>query len=186
MKNNRREGFFPLVVGAPRTGFTLLIEITRKFYKFTTPRVTNRNELLRHIVYTLGEHVHHAIRNAFEQNGIKEDLIYSPMFHPLIGGPKWIDKKDPKFACFRKYIGIKDQGDLTLITKHPRELMECDTVVHSHYNPCTWFELPDFSTHIKFASLRHPCGALNSAVFSINAVTSEYIQRFFPVKIMIY
>lgn len=180
MKNSKRDFYSPLVVGAPRTGFTLLITIARNLYRFAGPKRDNKLELLTFIVNTLGEHLYRSILNTFAAEGISDDLVFNAMFHPLIGGPKWINASDTRYACFRKYIGVRDMGDFTLISKHPRQLMDCDNVVHSHANPALWLELPEYDTHTKFAAVRNPCGALNSAVFSINATTSEYIQKFLP------
>lgn len=172
--------YHPLVVGAPRTGFTLLITIVRQFYRYISASTDNRMELLRFTSERLGDHLYRSLMDVFEKAGVTKDLVFSPMFHPLIGGPKWIDPDDPRLACFRKYIGVRGLGDFSLITRHPRAVMNCDTVVHSHTYPALWPSLPDFHRHVKFASVRNPCGALNSAVFSINAIASEYIQKFLP------
>jgi len=168
----------PLVVGAPRTGFTLLITLARSFYRFADHQSPSHLTVLRYFVDNLGEHLSRTIIATFADNGITDDLVFSPMFYPLIGGPKWIWEEDPRFACIRKYIGVRGMGDFTLIVKLPRKLMECDTVVHSHTHPSIWSNLPDFQKHTKFAAVRNPCGALNSAVFSINAISSQYIQLF--------
>ncbi len=180
MMSGKKDFYSPLVSGAPRTGFTLLITIARHLIRFAKSRRDNKLKLLRALVETLGEHVHHSIVQAFAEEGIKRDLVFNPMFHPLIGGPKWISQDDSRYACFRKYIGISGKGDFTLIMKHPRAIMDCDTVVHSHVAPSTWLELPEYDGHTRFAAMRNPCGTLNSATFSINAITSEYIQRFLP------
>lgn len=177
---SRQSDYFPLVVGAPRTGFTLLITIARNLYAFAGEETSNRLRIMRYFADRLGSYVADEIISTFAKNGIDRDLVFSPMFHPLIGGPKWILEDDPRYACIRKYIGVRGMGDFTLIVRLPRKFMELDTVVHSHPHPSMWLEFPEFQQHTRFASVRNPCGALNSAVFSINAITSEYIQRFLP------
>ncbi|MGQ0546194.1 MAG: hypothetical protein ACT4P3_12800 [Betaproteobacteria bacterium] len=71
-------------------------------------------------------------------------------------------------------------GDFTVLTRHPPGLLEADKVVHSHTGAGAWPGLAPFAGHLRFASVRNAFGVLNSAVFSINALTSEYLQRRFP------
>jgi hypothetical protein len=84
------------------------------------------------------------------------------------------------FACFRKYIGVRGMGDFSLVTRHPRVVLDHDAIVHSHTNPAYWLASPPYDSYAHFASVRHPCGIINSALFSLNALASEYIQRFLP------
>jgi hypothetical protein len=74
-------------------------------------------------------------------------------------------------------------GDFTLVTSHPRELLDMDEVVHSHSDPGLWLSHPGYRDYVKYASVRYPLGILNSAVFSLNALASEYIQKFVPPEL---
>ncbi len=109
-----------------------------------------------------------------------DDLIFNGEFHLIIGGPKWLDKANPTRASFRKYFGVRGMGDFLLITSHPREVLEHDAVLHSHSSPALWLEQPYYARSMKFTSIRNPIGIINSASFSLNAMASEYIQRFMP------
>lgn len=71
-------------------------------------------------------------------------------------------------------------GDLSLNVSHPRQVLDQDRIVSSHTDPALWVELPEYADYVKFSSIRNPPGILNSACFSLNAQTSEYIQRFLP------
>jgi hypothetical protein len=53
-------------------------------------------------------------------------------------------------------------------------------VIHSHVEPNVWPKHFDTPANMRFASMRHPVGTLTSACFSLNALSSEYIQRFIP------
>ena len=66
---------------------------------------------------------------------------------------------------------------MALITSHPTDLLAYYPVLHSHSNPARWVSDPEFANNPKLASLRNPIGTLCSACFSINALTSDYIQQ---------
>jgi hypothetical protein len=167
-----------LVIGAPRSGFTLLISVLTEIRARSGDHATSRQALLRLVEADLGHVVADRIVGVFEQAGLGDRLLFNDNFRRLVGGPRWIDAEDPSRICFRKYIGAPGLGDFTLVTRHPAALLEVDRIVHSHSGAAAWPELPAFAGHRRFASLRHPFGVLNSSVFSINALTSEYIQRF--------
>jgi hypothetical protein len=75
---------------------------------------------------------------------------------------------------------VRGKGDITLITSHPSALLDYHHVVHSHVAPADWLAVPPFSGRQHFASVRHAAGTVTSACFSLNALASEYIQRFVP------
>lgn len=174
--------FKPLVIGCPRSGFALLCSVVINFVPLVRYRIDLRQRLLNALIDGLGDHVSTSIIRAFEAEGITDDLIYNGNFRKLIGGPKWLSKQREGDACFRKYIGVRGKGDFTLITSHPREVLDCDEIVHSHSDPAFWLEHPGYADYCKFASIRNPIGIINSSVFSINALASEYIQRFVPPR----
>jgi len=116
--------------------------------------------------------------NFFEDKIEMKDYMYNGEFDLLIGGPKWINPKDANEAVIRKYMGIKDNGDFTFLLYLPKRVLEYDKVVHSHYYPKSWIDDHYYDKYLKFASLRNPMGVINSAVFSINAITSEYITKY--------
>lgn len=170
--------FKPLVVGAPRSGFTLLISILMHLRQFAPEKSDLKLTLLRHMIEHVGNHMGDAVVNAFAREGISNDLLFNPNFRYLPGGPKWLKKDNPERACFRKYIGVRGMGDFTLVTSHPRQLLDIDPVLHSHENAPLWLVHPGYQAYTKFSSIRHPIGIVNSAIHSINALASEYIQKF--------
>ncbi len=175
--------FKPLVVGAPRSGFALLASVLIHFVPLAPGKLDLRQRVLNALGRHLGDHVSAAIAKAFAQRGVTNDLLYNANFRYVVGGPKWLKGGDPQTACFRKYIGVRGLGDFTLVTSHPRELLDMDEVVHSHSDPGLWLSHPGYRDYVKYASVRNPIGILNSAVFSLNALSSEYIQKFVPPEL---
>lgn len=170
----------PLVVGAPRTGFTLLINILSRLLPFTGYEPDAEEKHIRHFVNAAGDDISKAVLAAFDAAGLARDVVYARNFQFIAGGPRWIDAQDPAHIRFRKYIGIRGHGDLTLITRHDRALLKCQDIMHSHSNPAAWTAEAKACGYRSFASLRNPIGTLYSSCFSINALTSDYIQKFLP------
>lgn len=168
----------PLVVGAPRSGFTLLCSVLSHLHYLGKPKITLRQRLLNELVAAFGDHPAVAIEKAVHAAGAAEALVYSPAFRQLTGGPKWLKPDCPTTACFRKYIGLRGLGDFSLITSHPRQVLDQDDNVHSHVDPDRWLAEPAYADYQKFASVRSPVDLVNSSLLSINALTSEYLQRF--------
>jgi len=179
----RRSEFKPLVVGAPRSGFALLASVVIHFVPLAPSKLDLRQRILNALMRHLGEHISASIVDAFSQKGIREDLLYNPNFRYVVGGPKWIKPDKHDTACIRKYVGVRGLGDFTLITSHPRQLLDMDEVVHSHNDPGLWLEHPAYRDYTKYASVRNPIGILNSSIFSLNALSSEYIQKFVPPEL---
>ena len=50
-------------------------------------------------------------------------------------------------------------------------------VIHSHNHPDGWVKDKYYAGHIKFASVRDPIDIINSSVFSLNAITGDYIDK---------
>ncbi|HEV8327366.1 MAG TPA: hypothetical protein VGQ08_07755 [Nitrospiraceae bacterium] len=171
----------PLVVGYPRTGFTLLIsviaEITR--YAHHSSPIAGCHAL-KAFCDTAGLQIAARIEQVFQRRGLSADLCYNYNFKQMVGGPKWLKEGDDRVACFRKYIGIRGKGDFTLFTTHPREVLEYYEIIHSHMHPVRWVSHPSYQDVRRFASIRHPADTITSACFSLNALASEYIQRFVP------
>lgn len=169
----------PLVVGYPRTGFTLLISVLAELSPYGDRVCLQPGlQVIRAFCDTAGMQISARIEQVFERHGLSEDLLYNYNFMQMVGGPKWLKDGDDRLACFRKYIGIRGQGDFTLITSHPREVMGYYDIIHSHAHPARWVAHPGYGDYRLFASMRHPAGTLASACFSLNALASEYIQRF--------
>ncbi len=164
-----------MVVGAPRTGFALLLsilgELGRPPYQVDEGVQRSVNILLP----LLGEYLQLKIISFLEKRYVAGDIIYNQTFRQLLGGPRWLDGEQ---ACVRKYIGVKGVGDFTLLIYLPKKTLHYHDRIHSHYSPSRWVNDPEFSDCIPFASMRNPLGALYSAAFSINAITGEYIDRF--------
>lgn len=172
----------PLVVGAPRSGFSLLISVCSTILHLM--KVDAHRTLMDIIIHVLVQLSSHYIKDQYDEVfralGLERDVVFNGEFHLLVGGPKWLSKESPDKICVRKYIGIKGKGDFLLITSHPREVLEYYLVLHSHENPRLWLETPYYNHFIRMASVRNPIGIINSASFSLNAMASEYIQRFMP------
>lgn len=177
---SRGKSFRPLVVGAPRSGFALLCSVVIHFLPMVRRDLGLRQEVLNILLRGVGDHISGRIIERFSRHGITRDLLYNPNFRYVVGGPKWIPRDRPDTACFRKYIGVRGGGDFTLVTSHPREVLNLDEIVHSHTDPALWLEHPGYAEYTKFASVRSPVDILNSSVFSLNALASEYIQKFIP------
>ena len=172
--------FRPLAIGSPRSGFTLLCSILGDLVPLAPTKIDLRQRILNAVIDAFGNHVANTIANAFADAGIEDDLVFNANFRELVGGPKWLSTEDDWTACVRKYIGVRGLGDFTLVTRHPLQVLDHDPVVHSHTDPGRWLVHPAYRDYHKFASVRDPVGIVNSALFSINALTSEYIQRFVP------
>lgn len=168
----------PLVVGAPRSGFALLASVVIHFVPLLPGKLDARQRVLNRLLRTLGDTIAGRIVARFRLAGIEQDLLYNPNFRYIVGGPKWLDEHREGYAAFRKYIGVRGMGDFTLVTSHPRQVLDMDEIVHSHTAPALWPRHPDYAGYTRYASCRHPAGILNSSVFSLNALASEYIQKF--------
>lgn len=179
----RQPRFEPLVVGAPRSGFALLSSVLMHFLPWVRHELDLHQQVLNILLTGVGDHITRRIVAVFARHGIETDLLFNPNFRYLVGGPKWIPKDRPDRACFRKYIGVRGKGDFTLVTAHPRQVLNLDPIVHSHTDPQLWVTHPGYSSYTRFASIRSPVDILNSSVFSLNALASEYIQKFIPPEL---
>lgn len=166
-----------LVVGPPRGGFTLLISVLAILYRDRGLRKPRAQEIADPYIVIAGEYLDAAIRDWFHAQVGRERLFYNKEFSILVGGPKWISSTDPDSVCVRKYLGVKGEGDFTFILHLPRWVLAFDDILHSHSHPARWVETADYARYRKFASIRNPIDIIHSSVFSINALTSEYIQR---------
>jgi Sulfotransferase domain len=172
----------PLVIGTPRTGFSLLIQVVSGIENlFADAREADpKQELLRKTVQSAGLWLTGVYRDVFARHGITDDLIFNGEFHLLVGGPKWLDKANPERACIRKYFGVRGMGDCLVAMSHPRQVLDYYPVVHSHTAPGLWAGHPHFGRYRLMASIRNPIGVINSACFSLNAMASEHVQKFLP------
>lgn len=169
-----------LVVGAPRSGFSLLISVLTECRVRSGELASRRQRALRAMESELGRIVADRIDAALDASGCRGGVVFNDNFRRLVGGPRWLDERDSNRVCFRKYIGVRGAGDFTLVTSHPAALLEVDQVVHSHSGAAAWPILPTFAGRLRFASVRNPFGVLNSSVFSINALASEYLGQTQP------
>jgi len=168
-----------LVVGYPRTGFTLLISVITEISNCANSVGSSRHAL-KTFCDTAGMQISEHIDQVFQRRGISNNLLYNYNFRQMVGGPKWLKEGNDDTVCFRKYIGVKGKGDFTLITSHPRQVLDYYEILHSHVAPSRWAAHPAYAGHQRFSSIRHPAGTLASACFSLNALASEYIQKFVP------
>jgi hypothetical protein len=176
----RMPPFKPLALGSPRSGFALLTSVLAHFIPLAQSKRTLQDLILKNLVDVFGGYISDEVTNCFKTAGKGDDLIYNQEFRMMTGGPKWLRSDNAEQACFRKYIGVRGMGDFTLITTHPREILDCDDIVHSHVDAKKWATSQKYAGYQKFTSIRNPIGIVNSSLLSINALTSEYIQRYIP------
>ena len=110
--------FKPLVIGAPRSGFALLASVVIHFVPLAPSKIDLRQAVLNALIRGVGNYIADEIVREFAKAGITGDLLYNPNFRYVIGGPKWLSRKRPGYACFRKYIGVRGMA-----TAEPR--VEC-------------------------------------------------------------
>ena len=165
------------VLGFPRTGFTLLISIIielRNLHSIQTKKqiIADRLQRMEHFQNTVPK----KIETFLGENKLSKALIFNANFHHPLGGPNWIDE-DRKTLCVRKYVGVKGLGDATFIISLPLEFILHHEIPHSHGPLKPWKE--QYPEATVFHSVRAAAGTINSAVHSINALTSEYLQRWY-------
>ena len=172
--------FTPLVIGIPRSGFSLLLSILSNLLHHAPCEFSPYARANRLFSDSLGCQISTDIIKIFQQHGLEAQMLYNKNFRHCVGGPRWNDDLLGRKAYFRKYIGIKDQGDFTLIISHPLTIFKADTIIHSHGPFKDWVDVEPFKQKQLMASIRNPAGIINSASHSLNALTSEYIQKWVP------
>ncbi|EMS80861.1 sulfotransferase domain-containing protein [Desulfotignum phosphitoxidans] len=166
-----------LVVGSPRSGFTLLISILNKLvYRKAFKRETFRREL-RRIIEKGSQDVDKCVKEYVSSFFDIDKLVLAPDFVPLLGGPKWLSSKSNDMACVRKYLGIIGEGDFLAVYQIPKFAMDLQFVIHSHNDPNQWLADNYYNSYIKFSSMRNFLDVINSSVFSLNALTGDYIDN---------
>jgi hypothetical protein len=166
-----------LVIGAPRSGFTLLLTILGKTLKYKKVVYDKKQYAMNEIIKIASKEFKYYLYSFFEKHINIDDLIYNGEFDLLVGGPKWVENNE---AVVRKYVGINGLNDFTFLIYLPKWSLNYYFIVHSHYYPKRWIEDNYYNKYLKFAPVRDPRGILNSATFSINAITSEYITKYIP------
>src|SRR5687768_15679555 len=109
-----------LAIGAPRSGFSLLISVLIELRLAAGVRATRRQRVLRAMEGTLGRLVADRIEAVFRDAGLGGKLLYNDNFKRLTGGPRWLE---PDGVVFRKYFGVPGMGDFTVLTRHPAVLL---------------------------------------------------------------
>lgn len=172
-----------VVIGAPRAGFSLLLSVVNELRLAAAEPEPPRRALWRVLCDDLGAAVSDGVIAAFERRGLGGRLLFNPNFRRLTGGPRWVDPERPDRVSVRKYIGATGLGDFTLLIRLPIEVLHGDDIVHSHSGAGLWPTLAGFAEHTRLASIRDPFGILASAMFSLNALASEHIQRNYPAGV---
>lgn len=170
----------PLVVGSPRSGFALLCSVAAHILPMRPIVQPAKLRLMRLVLDYFGPHPIEAVRGQLGHEGLADSAILNGEFRRFLGGPKWLDADQPGRARVRKYIGVRGLGDFSLVYDFPSLALACEPILHSHSHPGLWLRQPEYANCIHLASVRNPVGIINSSLFSINALTSEYIQRFVP------
>jgi hypothetical protein len=166
-----------LVLGPPRSGFALLTSILNQLLTLKRLRTRPLTNELNAFVPNASETVYEAVEEYFAKHITLDTLVISPEFKLLVGGPKWLSKSNSDLACVRKYIGIRGMGDFLAVFSLPKCVMDFYPVVHSHYDPAQWLKDPYYTDYIKLSSIRNPLDIINSSMFSLNALTGEYIDK---------
>jgi hypothetical protein len=167
-----------LVIGSPRSGFALLIAILNNLLTLKGLRRRPLTKELNAFVPGASQEVYNVIERYFAEHIDPTKLIVSPEFKLLVGGPKWLSISDPSSACVRKYIGIRGMGDFLAVFSLPKGVLDFYSVVHSHYHPDRWLEDNYYENYKRFSSVRNPLDIINSSMFSLNALTGEYVDKY--------
>ncbi len=152
------------IYGIPRSGFTLTIGLILNLIDFNSHQLRT----LLKIDKKLGEKLLKPFIESLE-NKTNKEIYFSGEFSSLTGGPK--ELKD-KYIFSRKYIGIKDIGDITVSIAIPKILEILIPIYHSHI-----LDSSVKDRKISIITMRHPCGIFESSINSFNALTSEYLQK---------
>jgi len=169
--------FAPLIVGLPRTGFSLTASVLIHIFNIVPNKFGPKQQCLKYFCETIGTLFKERLYSRAKRLGIYDKLLFNENFANLAGGPIWNNDELGQKAYFRKYIGINGLGDFTLLTSHPIEILDQYEIVHSHGPFSSWLEQTPYADYTRFASYRNPAGVVNSACHSINALASEYLQR---------
>ena len=91
----------PLVIGAPRSGFSLLISVLQSLINRSglRPHRPYRQLILDRVVELAGFYATNRYRATFARFGITRNLVFNGEFQILVGGPKWLDANDPRRAA---------------------------------------------------------------------------------------
>lgn len=167
----------PVVVGPARGGFTMCIHVLHQLVQLRPDKRDLRQHVLDEMVRATGLAVTQTIRDTCAEHGLSDRLLLNRNFDRLTGGPKWLGADDDT-AWVRKYVGVVGKGDFNLALAFPAEVMDEDNIIHSHVQASRWVNSARYADYVKFATVRNPIGIVNSACFSINPLTSEYLQLF--------
>ena len=174
----------PLVVGAPRSGFSLLISVIQNLMNRSgvKPARSYRQTVINRVVDLAGYYTTNKYRATCARLGITRDLVLSGEFHLVVndGLPSGSIAIRPQAGLHPQVLrhqgpGRHPSGDVTILA-----VLDYDDVVHSHTAPGLWEQRDAYDSYVKFTSIRNPVGIINSAAFSLNAMASEYIQKFLP------
>lgn len=168
----------PFVLGYPRSGLSLLTTICNELIAESDYKVHKSNSNMA-LYNEIGENLSKSILTFFEDKKFKNNtlrLIYNDNFKELLGGPKWLNNLEEHISI-RKYIGIENFGDFTLIINLPIKTMDYYDVFHTHNIPTDRFMDKTKNKYEFMASFRQPVDVISSACFSINALASDYIQH---------
>lgn len=155
----------------------MCIHVLHQLVRMRPDKRDLRQLVLDEAARATGTSVTEEIGAACDDRGVGNRLLMNRNFDRLTGGPKWLGDRDDTL-CVRKYVGVAGLGDFTLALSYPIEVADEDNIIHSHIQFKRWPGHPRYSDYVKFATVRNPIGIVNSACFSLNALTSEYLQRF--------
>lgn len=168
------------VISLQRTGFSLMLSILNEILKRKhSPRMLSEtNQRLNRVLPFLSHQTNKRYQKFFEKHGLGDRLLFNGEFQLLVGGPKWCALEFPDDIFVRKYFGVKGMGDFLMVVRYPKELFNYYPIMHSTKAPEQWLACYGSKTRNWLTSYRNPIDVFNSAAHSINALTSEYIQRY--------
>ena len=180
-KSNSTDTFYYppcYVIGYPRTGFSLLLSmIAEVLTQQGHPCDDPRKRIFEPFFSDFTASINSRVLALLDSKNLASNLVFNDNFKTPLGGPNWLDDAFGRL-CVRKYIGIKDFGDMTINIALPSHLINCHRIPHSHGPLSPWLGKNNDSPLLH--TIRSPAGTINSACHSINAITSEYLQRWFP------
>ena len=163
----------PVVISYPRSGFSLFINIVRCIMETGHQK---HNPSVQRVCQAASGDLGLVMQRVVKHFKRENDFVFNGDFQIIVGGPKWMNSEGTHLIV-RKYFGVNGLGDFTVNFKIHKYANEYYSIKHSHSGAGQWLHSESSSGTPFIASVRDPLDAVMSACFSINALTSEYIQK---------
>ena len=153
-ESKRPTTFAPIMIGLPRTGFSLIGSVLTNLFHHTDNKFGSMHKIYRTFVNEIGKSFGRTIDKVFEEYNLETNLLLNDNFRNLCGGPIWNTDALGTKAYFRKYIGVRDHGDFTLVIALPLDILDQYELIHSHGPFRDWSRNKQFLAYQKFSSIR--------------------------------